>query len=374
MRRARHQCGDEARYLISEANPAPDPKWGVGTDPEVRLAIGSQEFDRLAVEVLDDEAAVLELATITHAVFVIDADGVVEDVNSLAETLVGYPRGELLGQRINFIATDITLPTRQVRSFSACMHHRIGQEITVDVVLCPHGGTSTIAFMTARPQDHARRTSEVAQIVHDLKNPLATIALEMGLLEHKLVQSDLKTVVTRVSRNVAFLDRMVQDLLDVGSMEVDCFHVHRAPCDIYQLIEHVLERSIATRDRARVEFHAHETATLELDELRIERVVANLVANALKYSPSRSRVVIRLDVHESVVRVSVTDQGPGIRPDEASFIFDKYRRASSADGHEGNGLGLYVSKRIVEAHRGQIGVISEVAVGSCFFFELPRTT
>ncbi|HEY5928206.1 MAG TPA: ATP-binding protein [Kofleriaceae bacterium] len=329
-------------------------------------------MDRLAVEVLDEQAASLQLATVAQAVFVIDTNGVVDDVNAVAEDLVGYPRDELIGQRLRFLTNDIPLPTAHVRSFAACMRHRSGHEVLVDVLLCPDSTNANIVFMTPRSsQELARRNSEVVQIVHDLKNPLATIALEMCLLEDKLMQSELRNVVNRVSQNVAFLDRMVHDLLDASSMEADCFHVHRSRTSLRELIEEVIERSIATRDRARVSFQSAAELTLPLDALRIERVVANLLHNALKYSPATTQVVLRLEKRQMAARVSVTDAGPGISDYEATQIFDKYTRASSAKSLEGNGLGLYVSKRIVEAHGGTIGVHSVKGVGSVFYFDLP---
>ncbi len=381
MRRARHECGDELRSEVQpklrpllnerDVSEASESVWGEGTTPG--LAIGTREMVR--VEVLDQDPSRLEHVPISQAMFVIDAEGLVEDVNAVAEALVGYSRDELVGQRVSFLSTEIQIPSHHVRSFAAHMYHRTGREFTVDVLLCPHHAGSSIAFITARNSyERARHNNEVMQIVHDLKNPLATIALEMCLLEDKLVQADLKKAVIRVTQNVAYLDRLVQDLLDASSMEVDRFEVHRRPTELRSLIEHVIERSTATRDRARVFLQAPRQISLVLDELRIERVVANLLHNALKYAPSPSEVVIRLDVLQEVVRVSVMDGGPGLRPEETTLVFDKYRRATSSHGHDGQGLGLYVSKRIVEAHGGRIGVDSIQGVGSSFFFELPLPT
>jgi len=379
MRRARLECGDDVRHLITkpEEREHGDSLWGEGTKPEARFAVGTLEMERLSVEVVDEEATTheLELGSISQAVFVINEQGVVEDVNPHAEALVGYPREQLIGQRLRFLAHEVMLPSHQVRTFTGCMHHRTGRELTVDVVLCPHRDGSSIAFITPRTaQRQLPQNSEVVQIVHDLKNPLATIALEMCILEDKLVHTELKSAVNRVSQNIAFLDRMVQDLLDASSMEADSFEVHRVPTELRSLIENVIERATATRDRARVFLEAPRPVSLMLDDLRIERVVANLLHNALKYSPSPSGVMIRVDVRTDAVRISVIDAGPGIRPEERQMVFEKFRRASSSHGHEGNGLGLYVSKRIIEAHGGRIGVDSAQGIGACFFFELPLTT
>jgi two-component system, NtrC family, sensor histidine kinase KinB len=102
-------------------------------------------------------------------------------------------------------------------------------------------------------------------------------------------------------------------------------------------------------------------------------VIANFLQNAFKYAPEPSPILVQLDVQPTFVRVSVIDVGPGIPPEEQPHIFDKYRRSSSTHAHDSSGLGLYVSKRIVEAHGGRIGVESVEGAGAHFYFELPRT-
>jgi K+-sensing histidine kinase KdpD len=212
------------------------------------------------------------------------------------------------------------------------------------------------------------------QIVHDLKNPLQTIALETGLLDDRLAiggDAEIRTAVARISRNVHFLDRMVQDLLDSCAIDAGGLELRRRPTELRALIARVADRVVSTRDRGRVWFEAARPITLSIDDLRIERVVANLLQNALKYTPIASRIAIRLDVGDRSARISVIDTGPGMTAAEAPSVFDKYRRTSSAAVHEGSGLGLYVSRQIIEAHGGTIGVESVEGVGSWFFFELP---
>ncbi len=279
MPRASQECGEDVeRVMGHELDESGDSVWSDGTSPEIRLASGTREVDRLSVDVVDPEAATLD---------------------------------------------------------------------------------------TSSP------LLEIVQIVHDFKNPLATIALEMCILEDRLLQAELRGAVTRVAQNVAYLDRMVQDLLDAGSMQVDRFTLHCQRLELRGLIEHVIERATSTRDRSRVCLDAPAPVFVVLDELRIERVISNLLGNALKYSPSSTDVVVRLEVRQASVRVSVIDAGPGIPPEEAGHLFGKYQRAATGTGHEGNGLGLYVSKRIIEAHGGHIGVDSRDGSGCCFFFELP---
>jgi two-component system, OmpR family, sensor histidine kinase BaeS len=219
------------------------------------------------------------------------------------------------------------------------------------------------------------RANDVVEIVHDLKNPLATIALEMCLLADKLGDAapvEMRGAVTRVQHNVAYLDRLVQDILDSCALDAGSFELQRRPSELHALLEQVIDRSVATRDRGRVYFDVRHRLTLEVDGLRIQRVVANLLQNALKYAPRATGVIVRLEVGMRA-RISVIDAGPGMTADEMSHVFAKYWRTTDAVIHEGSGLGLYVAKRIIEAHGGTIGVESVLDRGSKFFFELPLT-
>jgi K+-sensing histidine kinase KdpD len=218
------------------------------------------------------------------------------------------------------------------------------------------------------------REDEVSQIVHDLRDPLATIALEAYVLDRKLAhgdQSDGRHTVARIIRNVEFLDRVVQDLLDSCAVGDGRLQICRRSTELRALIERVIDRAVSTREGGRVLLEAPFPVTMSVDDLRIERVIANLIGNALKYTPKDGRIVVWLEAGALAARISVTDTGPGLAPADQEHVFDKYRRCASACGRDGNGLGLYVSKAIVEAHGGQIGVQSTKGEGSQFYFDLP---
>lgn len=213
----------------------------------------------------------------------------------------------------------------------------------------------------------------VAQIVHDLKSPLSTIALEVAVLEATLgpeLAAATAHVLQRITRNVEFMDRLIHDLLDLSAIDAGRFELQRKATDLRELVIGVLDRCVPTRERERLIVHADTPLELAVDDLRIERVIANLVHNALKYAPPATGVVVRLDRRRDDACLSVIDAGPGLTAAEASTVFEKHRRGSAALG-DGAGLGLYVSKRIVEAHGGRIGVDSQPGLGSRFFVELP---
>jgi signal transduction histidine kinase len=220
---------------------------------------------------------------------------------------------------------------------------------------------------------HALSFTELAQVVHDFKGPLSVVVLETQVLQKLLddgAHDDMVNATRCMLLNLDFIDRMVHDLIDSCAIDAGRFELHRAPADLRTLLENVTTR-LTTRDRGRIVLEAPNTMTLNIDALRVERVIANLLQNALKYSADATRVVLKLDAMTDVSRVSVIDTGPGLAREDVSYVFDEYRRATTLDPHEGSGLGLHVSKRIVEAHGGRIGVESSRGIGSKFFFELP---
>jgi len=214
---------------------------------------------------------------------------------------------------------------------------------------------------------------EVAQIVHDLRTPLSAIALEATLMNSWLEAGDRSRCVPAVARihdNVDFLDRVVADLLDVCALAAGGFTLKCAPVELSALLDRVVER-VAGAARDRVAIDAARPVVAIIDDVRVQRVVANLLDNALRYSPDSSRVLISLTTIGGRARITVADSGPGIPASDQSHLFERYRRGSTSLDRRGTGLGLYTCKRIIEAHGGSVTFESMRQVGSRFCIELP---
>jgi CheY-like chemotaxis protein/nitrogen-specific signal transduction histidine kinase len=235
---------------------------------------------------------------------------------------------------------------------------------------------AAVRDVTRRRELERFRDEYVGYISHDLKNPLSVIVLQARLLTRLLAgrtSSDEQRALGVIGESAAFIDHLVRELLEMAYVESDEIVLHREPVELDDLLTSVLERVVATTDRDRVRLEIVEPSTIEAEPSRIERVIVNLVQNAIKYSPPGSPIRVRLEAVDDRAVVSVIDAGPGVAPEDRAYVFDKYKRTASAGTKEGLGLGLYISRKIIEAHGGEIGVDGAPGQGATFFIRLPRT-
>jgi CheY-like chemotaxis protein/anti-sigma regulatory factor (Ser/Thr protein kinase) len=174
-----------------------------------------------------------------------------------------------------------------------------------------------------------------------------------------------------IAESAAFIDRLVREMLEMAYLESEQVEVHPEATELAPFLKTVLERTVSTSDRSRIRLDVLDMATGMIEPNRIERVVVNFVQNAIKYAPPDSPILVRLETRGTMAEVSVVDQGPGLRPEEESYVFEKYRRTPAGMKRDGLGLGLYISRKIVEAHSGRIGVEKNPGRGTRFYFKVP---
>ncbi len=165
---------------------------------------------------------------------------------------------------------------------------------------------------------------------------------------------------------------MIQDLVDSTRLESGQLHLEMQPTGLAAFVSDLLQRSAGVLETRRV--RAKVTACLpllEVDPNRLERMLLNLLSNALKYSDPDSEVVLGAEPMGEQVRVFVADTGMGIADQDLPHVFDRFYRSQSMRKTDGLGLGLYITRMLVEAHGGRIWVESERGKGSTFYFTLP---
>ena len=214
-------------------------------------------------------------------------------------------------------------------------------------------------------------------VSHDLLNLLNAMIGMSSLIEKEVAQeSHVERVVAharRVQRSGARMRRLVGDLIDVASIEAGVLAVTRAvghPADVVtEAVETFQPQASGSGISLSVEI-VPGVPSFRFDAARILQVLCNLLSNALKFTPAQGSVVVRLEqVDESVV-CSVSDTGEGIPDEQLEAIFDRFVQLTKSD-RRGVGLGLFISKCIVEGHGGRIWVENRVAGGSIFCFSVP---
>ncbi len=211
---------------------------------------------------------------------------------------------------------------------------------------------------------------------HELKTPLTPLALRLASLERRLERKEPvdPTLLRHARQHLVRLAALINDLLDASRIEAGRLALHFEPMRLDHIVEHVLAGMDAERGQHRIDYsHPAEPVRIRGDPYRLEQVIANLLENALKYSPGDSTVRVRLDVRGDFALLSVADEGIGIPHDQQEQLFERYFRARnvSVTSYGGLGLGLYISRDIVERHGGRIWVESEIGRGSTFHVALP---
>ncbi len=165
--------------------------------------------------------------------------------------------------------------------------------------------------------------------------------------------------------------RMIQDLLDTSHLESGRVELDLERVDLLELLSRTIEHLATPADRERIRLDGSACPPVMADPERLERVAMNLLSNALKYSGPEMPVSVRLSCGDAEAIISVTDQGIGIAEEDLPHLFEKYYRAQDQASTEGLGLGLYISRLIIEAHGGRLWAVSKLGKGSTFCISLP---
>lgn len=211
-------------------------------------------------------------------------------------------------------------------------------------------------------------------VSHELRTPLTTIKGYAQMLRRKLVdEPDEQRFAVNIDAQVSRLSRLVDDLLDVTRFSRSQFELKRQRTDLRPLLEDLASRFKIVAPGFNFALEIEEGPyNGDWDRDRLEQVMNNLVGNAVKYSPSGGTITIRAHHQDGSLVVSVRDQGPGIPEEDQEHLFERFYRGSGPGKDvKGLGLGLYVTRRIVEAHGGSIAVRSTPGHGSEFSFTLP---
>ncbi|EPX60562.1 hypothetical protein D187_002049 [Cystobacter fuscus DSM 2262] len=225
-------------------------------------------------------------------------------------------------------------------------------------------------------QDAIRLRDEFLSIAsHELKTPLTVLRLQLSSLERHLppeASERMRTKLDEAQRQARRLSQLITLLLDVGRIVTGRVSLDRAEMDLTRLIQEVMERlrDVFTRAGCEVTLHAPAPVVGCWDALRLEQVIVNLLTNAARYGAGKP-ITLRLESDGVHARFIVRDEGVGISPEDLPRIFSRFERAVTVRHYGGLGLGLYISREIVESHGGHLTVDSQPGQGATFTLELP---
>ena len=237
---------------------------------------------------------------------------------------------------------------------------------------------AALSRMAEEIRQREEQREEYTHIVsHDLRGPLAAIHGQAELLLRALdragAQGRERQRALGILASARRMNAMIQDLVDSARLEAGRLELHLERVNLVAFIVDLKERLAGSIETGRIRLVAPESLpAVRADPDRLERVLFNLLQNALAYSPPQSQVTLALSAGEGQVVVAVADRGPGIAAEDLPHLFERYYRTRlGRERQQGLGLGLYIAKMLVEAHGGRIWVESEPGQGSTFYFALP---
>jgi PAS domain S-box-containing protein len=338
------------------------------------------------------------LQNLTEGVVIADASGRLLMVNGAARAILGFGDQDL-GTAGALSALQVhDLEGRPLSSEQLCLRRALRGEQFEDFEVLrtrPNGerrhivstatnvkddsGNVALAIVVFRDITELRRLEQqrdeyLGLLSHDLRGPLNGLLVFISGMTRTMGQTGATvSLAERAERSVMRMKAMLDELTEATTLQSHGVALQHAACDLEKLVAGVLDgMDDETARRVRVETDDALSYGVLGDRSRLERVVANLLTNALKYSAADAPVTVRLSVTRSEVELNVSDQGIGIAPESVKMLFDRYYR--TREGKErtsGLGLGLYIARLIVEAHGGRIQVSSEVGKGSTFSVILP---
>jgi signal transduction histidine kinase len=225
--------------------------------------------------------------------------------------------------------------------------------------------------MTSRLEAHEQqRRHLMADIAHELRTPLTVIQGRLeGLIDGVYPRDDAR--LAEVLNDTRMLARLVEDLRTLAHTESGTLALHKEPTDVGVLVQDVIKAFEAESAARQVALDAHTPKDLPLvdvDPLRVREVLTNLVSNALHHTPTRGAVSIVITTSAAAMAIEVSDSGSGIGAEDVPKIFDRFYKGR---GSTGSGLGLTISKNLVEAHGGEIRAASTPGRGTTITFTLP---
>ncbi len=245
--------------------------------------------------------------------------------------------------------------------------------------------TSSTVKLSREVAEHSKtkvslmtRDEFLAIVSHDLKNPIGAVSSCMDMLLEQTAERNLDSEtrgwLEMAKRNADTALRLISDILDMERIADGKLELDKTTCNLGKVVRDSMEIFVHAAISKNILLRSvppAATGEISCDRDRIVQVLSNLIGNALKFTPEGGKIVVKVERTDKEITFSVCDTGPGIPDEKKQKIFEKFTQLESKD-RRGLGLGLHISKRLVESHGGNIWVESKLGQGSTFYFSIPR--
>ncbi len=343
------------------------------------------------------------LETVADAIITIDHNSLIHTFNRAAEKMFGYKAMELVGQNISILLPEHEQKQHEHYTANSSLYqsriineardlegrHKDGALIPLELTVSrmkmsdgQYGFVGVLRDITERKRIEKLKNEFVSTVSHELRTPLTSIRGALRLLVGgKLGELPEKanSMLEIANNNSERLMLLINDILDIQKIESHQMVFNLQEMDVMPLLEQAVTDNVGYGEEYGISFRIVQRlddVKISADPDRLMQVFTNLLSNAAKFSPKEGTVEIGAARHNSMVRISITDSGPGI-PKEFQFrLFDKFTQADSEEVRHkgGTGLGLSISKALVEKMGGCISFVTEDGIGTTFYIDLPEVS
>ena len=333
-----------------------------------------------------------------NAYFSVGVDGHIKQANLRAAEMLGYSRDELIGRPVLDLYADTEngkakaqevfqrfLAGAEILDQELEMRRADDSNVWISLSVRPIrdkegrvvASRSVVVDITERKRLDQLKDEFIALVSHELRSPLTVItgAVNTALTEgERLSPEETRQLLQDAALEAESLSHMLSNLLELSRMQADRLFLHAEMINVRKVIQSAIEE--VKRQSLAHQFVVdlpRRLPPVEVDELRLERILYNLLENAVKYSPQGGEIRVSVRPKKKHLVIAISDQGIGISSSDQAKLFQPFQRIedSRLGGVKGAGLGLLVCRRLVEAHGGRIWVESEPGRGSTFFFTMP---
>jgi len=321
------------------------------------------------------------LHSIPLGLLVVNKQQRIEQINTLARNLLEYaePR-ELKGQKITAVFPELERLDPSPEPLRTMALKKTGEKVPVEIYLNEWENDLVFAHMldiTERHRLERLRQDFLAMVSHDLRSPLSSMRLFLNMIGQGAygdVSDRFRTGIIRAESSIELMVSLVNDLLDSEQIDSGDFQLDIQNTTTQKIVDKAIDSSQGAAVVHKVNLDKDITNdSLRADEDRVVRVIANLVGNAIKFSPQGGTVTVLAGLQGTDILFRVRDQGPGVPEHLQSAIFERYKQLDQPKETKkrGVGLGLSICKALVEKHKGRIWVESSPEKGSTFCFTIP---